>query len=95
MTIQPEEIRKIAYLARLAMDDAQLAAVQRDVGNILKLVDQLQSVDVNHIAPLAHPQDALQRLRADTVIEPDQRAAFQAIAPATENGLYLVPKVIE
>jgi aspartyl-tRNA(Asn)/glutamyl-tRNA(Gln) amidotransferase subunit C len=58
-------------------------------------VEQLETVDTTSVVPLAHPLDALQRLRADEVTESDQREAFQAVAPQTEAGLYLVPKVIE
>ncbi|MDX5298674.1 MAG: Asp-tRNA(Asn)/Glu-tRNA(Gln) amidotransferase subunit GatC [Gammaproteobacteria bacterium] len=95
MAITRSDIEKVAYLARIQIDDAQMDALQTDLGNILGLVDQLQAVDTQHVAPMAHPLDACQRLRADVVTETDQRAAFQAIAPATEDGLYLVPRVIE
>ena len=62
---------------------------------MLNLVDQLQAADTEGVAPMAHPLDATQRLRADEVTEPNQRESFQAIAPASEAGLYLVPKVID
>ena len=77
------------------MDDEQVSALEKDLGNILDLVDQLGAADTDSVAPMAHPLDAVQRLRADEVTETNQREAFQAIAPATENGLYLVPRVIE
>lgn len=95
MTISREDIEKVAVLARIKVDDEQVSALENDLGNILDLVDQLSSADTDAVEPLAHPLDAVQRLRPDEVTEANQRAAFQAIAPATENGLYLVPRVIE
>lgn len=95
MAITREEIEKVAYLARIRLGDGQTDALQSDLKNILSLVDQLQAVDTDAVEPLAHPLDAHQRLRADEVSEPNNREAFQAIAPATEEGLYLVPRVIE
>lgn len=95
MTISRKDIEKVAVLARIQVDDEQVSALEKDLGNILDLVDQLGTADTGSVEPLAHPLDAVQRLRPDEVTETDQRAAFQAIAPATENGLYLVPRVIE
>ncbi|SES99144.1 aspartyl/glutamyl-tRNA(Asn/Gln) amidotransferase subunit C [Marinobacter segnicrescens] len=95
MTISRKDIEKVAVLARIQVDDAQVSALEKDLGNILDLVDQLSAADTESVEPLAHPLDAVQRLRPDEVTETDQRAEFQAIAPATENGLYLVPRVIE
>lgn len=95
MTISRKDIEKVAVLARIRVDEAQVSALESDLGNILNLVDQLQAVDTENVEPLSHPLDAVQRLRADEVTEINQREAFQAIAPATENGLYLVPRVIE
>ncbi|KEF31575.1 MAG: Asp-tRNA(Asn)/Glu-tRNA(Gln) amidotransferase subunit GatC [Gammaproteobacteria bacterium] len=95
MTISREDIEKVAVLARIRVDEEQVSALEKDLGNILDLVDQLSAADTDSVEPMAHPLDAVQRLRADEVTETDQRAAFQAIAPATENGLYLVPRVIE
>ena len=95
MTISREDIEKVAVLARIRLDEEQIPALEKDLGNILSLVDQLRAADTDNIEPLAHPLDAVQRLRADEVTESNQREAFQAIAPAVENGLYLVPRVIE
>lgn len=95
MTISREDIEKVAVLARIRVDDEQVSALEKDLGNILDLVDQLGAADTDSVEPMAHPLDAVQRLRADEVTETNQREAFQAIAPATENGLYLVPRVIE
>lgn len=95
MTISREDIEKVAVLARIRVDDEQVSALEKDLGNILDLVDQLGAADTDSVEPMAHPLNAVQRLRADEVTETNQREAFQAIAPATENGLYLVPQVIE
>ena len=95
MTISREDIEKVAVLARIRVDDEQISALEKDLGNILDLVDQLSGADTDSVEPMAHPLNAVQRLRADEVTETNQREAFQAIAPATENGLYLVPRVIE
>ncbi|NWN91311.1 Asp-tRNA(Asn)/Glu-tRNA(Gln) amidotransferase subunit GatC [Marinobacter adhaerens] len=95
MSISREDIEKVAVLARIRVDDAQISALESDLGNILNLVDELSAADTENIEPLSHPLDAVQRLRADEVTETNRREAFQAIAPATEDGLYLVPRVIE
>ncbi|WP_166254106.1 Asp-tRNA(Asn)/Glu-tRNA(Gln) amidotransferase subunit GatC [Marinobacter salicampi] len=95
MAISREDIEKVALLARIKVDTDQVSALEKDLGNILNLVDQLQAADTSQTEPMAHPLDAVQRLRPDTVTETNQREAFQAIAPATEDGLYLVPRVIE
>lgn len=95
MTICREDIEKVARLAKIQLSDAQISAMEQDLSNILALVDQLQAVDTSHIEPMAHPLDAHQRLRLDEVTEPNQREAFQQIAPAVQDGLYLVPRVVE
>jgi aspartyl-tRNA(Asn)/glutamyl-tRNA(Gln) amidotransferase subunit C len=95
MAIEQEEIEKIADLARVRISGQQIGEVTQRITEILGMVDQLQAVDTTGIEPMANPLDATQRLRADEVTEVNQRDAFQAIAPAVENGLYLVPIVIE
>ena len=95
MAIEQDEIEKIAALARIRIGDDQIGQVTRRISEILHMVDQLQAVDTRQVEPLANPLDATQRLRPDEVTEDNRRDAFQAIAPAVENGLYLVPKVIE
>ena len=95
MVIEQEEIEKIANLARVRISGQQIGEVTQRITEILSMVDQLQAVDTTGIEPMANPLDATQRLRADEVTEVNQREAFQAIAPAVENGLYLVPIVIE
>ncbi|GAB1258338.1 Asp-tRNA(Asn)/Glu-tRNA(Gln) amidotransferase subunit GatC [Aurantivibrio plasticivorans] len=89
------ELEKLAHLARIDVADDVLEDAARSITDVLALVDQLQSANTDGVAPMAHPQDAQQRLRADDVTEPNCRDAYQAIAPQTEEGLYLVPKVID
>ncbi|TQV80160.1 Asp-tRNA(Asn)/Glu-tRNA(Gln) amidotransferase subunit GatC [Exilibacterium tricleocarpae] len=89
------DIEKLAELARIEITDATIDEVTRSITEVLQLVDQLQTADTQGVEPMAHPLDAVQRLRSDTVTETDQHAAFQNLAPAAEAGLYLVPKVID
>ena len=95
MALERSDVEKIAHLARLGLTDADLPRTTEALNSILGLIDQMQAVDTTGIEPLAHPLEASQRLRADVVTETNHREAYQAIAPAVENGLYLVPKVIE
>ena len=95
MSLTRQDVEKIAHLARLAITEEELVNYTDRLSTILKLVDQLQAVDTQGIEPMAHPLDVNQRLRPDVVTEPNLREKFQQIAPATEAGLYLVPKVIE
>jgi len=95
MALERTEVEKIAHLARLGLNEAEIPQTTATLNNILGLIDAMQAVDTRGIEPLAHPLEATQRLRADVVTELNQRDAYQAIAPAVENGLYLVPKVIE
>ena len=95
MAIDKSEIEKLSRLARISVSEEDSADVAERITRILSLVDQLQAVDTTSIAPMSHPLDAVQRLRADEVTELNQREAFQAIAPNAEQGLYLVPKVID
>ncbi|OBS08032.1 Asp-tRNA(Asn)/Glu-tRNA(Gln) amidotransferase subunit GatC [Acidihalobacter prosperus] len=95
MSLAPDEVRRIAHLARLALAADAVEAYAHDLSSILDFVEQLEAAPTEGVEPMAHPQDATQRLRPDAVTEPDARERFQAIAPAVEAGLYLVPKVIE
>lgn len=95
MAIEQDEIEKIADLARVRISGQQIGEVTKRITEILGMVDQLKAVDTAGIEPMANPLDATQRLRVDEVTEVDRREAFQAIAPVVENGLYLVPIVIE
>ena len=90
-----EQIAKIAQLARLELSPADAAAMQQQLNGILAMVDRMQAVDTTGVEPMSHPQQATQRLREDDVTERDRRESYQSIAPETEDGLYLVPKVIE
>jgi aspartyl-tRNA(Asn)/glutamyl-tRNA(Gln) amidotransferase subunit C len=95
MAIEQGEIEKIAELSRIRISDEEIGQVTQRITEILQMVDQLQAVDTHNVEPMANPLDATQRLRPDKVTQSNRRDAFQAIAPAVENGLYLVPKVIE
>jgi len=95
MALERSDVEKIAHLARLGLDEGEIPRTTETLNDILGLIDRMQAVDTHGIEPLAHPLEATQRLRADEVTEGDRRDAYQAIAPAVENGLYLVPKVIE
>ena len=95
MALDRSDVEKIAHLARLGLNDADIPRTTEALNSILGLIDQMQAVDTTDIEPLAHPLEASQRLRADVVTETNHREAYQSIAPAVEDGLYLVPKVIE
>ncbi len=95
MSLTIHEVERIARLARLELSETDVAATVTQLNGILDFVEQLQAVDTSAIEPMTHAVDVVQRLRPDVVTEIDRRAAFQAVAPETEAGLYLVPKVIE
>jgi aspartyl-tRNA(Asn)/glutamyl-tRNA(Gln) amidotransferase subunit C len=95
MMIAPSEVKKIARLARLAIDEAEVERYAQDLSGILDLVERMNQADTQGVEPMAHPLDMAQRLRPDVVTETNQRELFQLNAPAVENGLFLVPKVIE
>ncbi|MCP4471860.1 MAG: Asp-tRNA(Asn)/Glu-tRNA(Gln) amidotransferase subunit GatC [Gammaproteobacteria bacterium] len=95
MTLKADDVRSIAHLARLHIDDDSVDRYVDDLSSILTLVDQMNQIDSSGVKPLANPLDASQRLRADEVTEGDQREKFQAIAPDVADGLYRVPRVIE
>src|SRR5690606_23707508 len=95
MAVDRSDIAKLAELARIAISENTADQVANSISDVLALVDQLQAVATDGVVPMAHPLDAVQRLRAGEVNEPKQRELFQSIAPATQDGLYLVPQVIE
>jgi len=95
MSVSESDIARVAELARIRLDPTEVPELTNRMNNILGMIDQMQSADTGDIQPMANPLDAVQRLRPDAVTEPDQRDAFQALAPASQDGLYLVPKVIE
>lgn len=95
MALDNETVHTIARLARLNIDDSEVEKYRSELSNILDLVAQMEAVDTNGVEPMTHPFDATMRLREDTVTESNQRDKFQALAPKSEKGLYLVPKVID
>jgi aspartyl-tRNA(Asn)/glutamyl-tRNA(Gln) amidotransferase subunit C len=95
MSLDTDDVKAIARLARLKIDEADGPIYATNLSNILDLVEQMNSVDTEGVVPMSHPLDVVQRLREDVVTESDEREAFQQVAPATQDGLYLVPKVIE
>lgn len=95
MSLTTDDVKKIAHLARLNMSETDIALYAKKLSNIFQFVEQMNQADTRQIEPIAHSQNLTQRLRPDEVTEHNQRTAFQAIAPAVEAGLYLVPKVIE
>ena len=95
MSIEKQTIENLATLARLEIDDQRVEEISQRLGSVLELADQLQAADTNNLTDNSYTPLATQRLREDKVAESNQRDAFQAIAPDTEDGLYLVPKVID
>jgi aspartyl-tRNA(Asn)/glutamyl-tRNA(Gln) amidotransferase subunit C len=95
MSLSLDDVSRIARLARIEISPAETEQTRGQLNHILAFVEQLQAVDTAGIEPMAHAVDVVQRLRPDAVTEADRREDFQAIAPETEAGLYLVPKVIE
>lgn len=95
MSISRQDVEQIAHLARLAINEETLSETTRSLTDVLQMVDALQNVDTQGIEPMAHPMDAVQRLRLDEVSEPDQRDRLLENAPLSEQGLFLVPRVVE
>ena len=95
MSIERHEIEKLATLSRIAISDSTIYEVSQRLSSVLDLVDQLQAVNTDGVQAMTHPMQATQRLREDEVSELNQREALQSTAPDTEQGLFLVPKVIE
>jgi aspartyl-tRNA(Asn)/glutamyl-tRNA(Gln) amidotransferase subunit C len=95
MTLTADDVKKIAHLARLGINQQDIASYTHDLSGMLALMTQMGETNTDGVLPMAHPMDQTQRLRADEVTESDNRKNFQAIAPQVEDGLYLVPKVIE
>ena len=95
MTISDADVHRIAHLARIEIDAGQADEVRAKLDAIFGMINELAAVDTQGVVPMAHAQDVTLPLREDRVTETDRRAAYQRVAPAVENGLYLVPKVIE
>ena len=95
MSLSIDDVKRIAKLARIRVSEDEAAGYQTQLNGIFGLIEAMQAVDTAGVEPMSHAQDLAQRLRPDAVTEPNRREAFQAIAPQVEDGLYLVPKVIE
>ena len=95
MSLDADDIKAIAMLARLNIDEADVPNYATNLSNILDLVEHMNAVDTEGVVPMSHPLDVAQRLRDDIVTETDQRDELQKNAPAVQDGLYLVPRVIE
>jgi aspartyl-tRNA(Asn)/glutamyl-tRNA(Gln) amidotransferase subunit C len=95
MSLDPDQVRRLARLARIAVRPEETEPVLERLNRMLGLIDEMRRVDTSGVVAMAHPLDAEQRLREDKVTETDRHELYQAVAPAVERGLYLVPKVIE
>ena len=95
MSLSLDDVRHIAKLARIELSPGEDEVTLGKLSAIFGLIEAMQAVDTSGVEPMSHPQDLAQRLRPDAVSETDRREAFQSVAPQTEAGLYLVPKVIE
>lgn len=95
MSLTTNDVKKIAHLARLGIDESDIESYARDLSGMLDLMTRMSELNTDDVIPMAHPMDQVQRLRPDLVTEQNNREQFQAIAPQIEAGLYLVPKVIE
>jgi aspartyl-tRNA(Asn)/glutamyl-tRNA(Gln) amidotransferase subunit C len=95
MALTLEDVKRVADLARLAIDETEARSVLSQINDVFRLIAEMQAVDTRGVEPMAHALDVVQRLREDKVTESDQHELFQSVAPQVENGLYLVPRVIE
>lgn len=95
MPLTPDDVKGIAFLARLAISDQDIPGYADNLSRIIAFVDQLNAADTDAVEPMAHPLAMPQRLRPDDVTEKDQRSLYQQNAPAVHDGLYMVPRVIE
>jgi aspartyl-tRNA(Asn)/glutamyl-tRNA(Gln) amidotransferase subunit C len=95
MSLTPDDVRRLARLARIDLEPEELQAVLDRLNGVFALIDEMREVDTHGIEPMPHAVDLSQRLRPDEVRETDRRDAYQSVAPAVQDGLYLVPKVIE
>ena len=95
MALTLEDVKRVADLARIEIDEAEARSVLSQLNDVFKLIAEMQAVDTRGVEPMSHALDVVQRLREDAVTESDQHALFQSVAPQVEGDLYLVPKVIE
>ena len=95
MSLTLDDVKRIAHLARIEVDETEAEGMLTQLSGIFNLIEEMQAVDTTGVEPMSHAQDLVLRLRADVVTETDQHVLFQSIAPKVESGLYLVPQVIE
>jgi aspartyl-tRNA(Asn)/glutamyl-tRNA(Gln) amidotransferase subunit C len=95
MPLNHEDVSRLAHLARIAVTDQEVAKISIKLNGVLAMIEEMRAFDTTGVAPMAHGIDVVQRLREDRVTETNQRELLQSIAPQVEDGLYLVPKVIE
>jgi aspartyl-tRNA(Asn)/glutamyl-tRNA(Gln) amidotransferase subunit C len=95
MSLDHDQVRRLARLARIAIRPDESEAVLERLNRVLGLIEEMRRVDTTGVEPMAHAQDLVQRLRDDKITQADQHDLYQSVAPAVEGGLYLVPKVIE
>jgi len=95
MALSPQQIHKIAHLAKLRIDDQSIDEISSQMDNIMTLIDHMEQADTSDIEPLSHPQDPVLRLREDKVTDNDRRDDFMQLTEHSEDGLYLVPRVLE
>ena len=95
MALTLEDVKRVAHLARVAIDEAEARAVLSQINDVFRLIAEMQAVDTRGVEPMSHALDLVQPLREDAVTESDQHALFQEVAPQVQGDLYLVPKVIE
>lgn len=95
MSLTLDDVKRIAHLARIEVDEIEAEGMLTQLSGIFNLIEEMQAVDTTGVEPMSHAQDLVLRLREDVVTETDQHVLFQSIAPKVESGLYLVPKVME
>ena len=95
MALSLDDVHRVAQLARLRVDDAQAEAMVAELNAIFRMIGEMEAVATAQVAPMSHPRDVAQRLRADEVTESNRREELLSVAPQIDAGLYLVPKVIE
>ena len=95
MPLSPADVQRLALLARIEFDAAQGDEVRAKLDAIFAMIGQLNAVGTTGVVPMAHAQDVMLPLRPDTVTETDRRGLYQRVAPAVEQGLYLVPRVVD
>lgn len=95
MPLTENDVKRIAELSRISISDSEVISMQEKLNNIFTLIEKMQAVNTDHVEPMAHPQNISLRLRQDIVTESNHRDEFLSLAPQTQDGLFLVPKVIE